>query len=156
MSEHGGYEVGYGKPPKGSQFQKGKSGNSSRRPKQDPGIAAVFRKVSKQKVTANGPSGQQCMTKLEAKETRSRMRWYPGWTHGPVSEGAFRAALSSLMCLRHAAITLRRSSCCTISNRRHLPRATVMPLTARFAVLWEDTIGREPIMRLLSRITVSH
>src|SRR5258706_9475337 len=70
MSEHDGYEVGYRKPPKGSQFQKGKSGNSSGRPKQDPGIAAVFRKVSKQRVTANGPSGQQCMTKLEASVTQ--------------------------------------------------------------------------------------
>jgi hypothetical protein len=64
------YDVGYGRPPKGSQFQKGKSGNSSGRPKQEPGIAAVFRKVSKQKVTANGPSGQQCMTKLEASITQ--------------------------------------------------------------------------------------
>src|SRR5258706_7227599 len=70
MSEHDGYEVGYRKPPKGSQFQKGKSGNSSGRPKQDPGIAAVFRKGSKQRVTANGPSGQQCMTKLEASVTQ--------------------------------------------------------------------------------------
>jgi len=35
------YYVGYRKPPKGSQLQKGKSGNSSGRPKQDPGIAAV-------------------------------------------------------------------------------------------------------------------
>jgi Family of unknown function (DUF5681) len=70
MCEHDGYEVGYKKPPLGSQFQKGRSGNSSGRPKQDPGIAAVFRKVSKQKVTANGPSGQQCMTKLEASVTQ--------------------------------------------------------------------------------------
>lgn len=70
MSEHDGYEVGYRKPPKGSQFQKGKSGNSSGRPRQDPGMAAVFRKVSKQKVTANGPNGQQCMSKLEASMTQ--------------------------------------------------------------------------------------
>jgi hypothetical protein len=63
MSEGNEYNVGYGRPPKGSQFQKGKSGNSSGRPKQDPGIAAVFRKVSKQKVTAHGPNGQQSMTK---------------------------------------------------------------------------------------------
>ena len=70
MPEDSEYDVGYGKPPKGSQFQKGKSGNSSGRPKQDPGIAAVFRKVSKQKVTANGPCGQHCMTKLEASVTQ--------------------------------------------------------------------------------------
>jgi hypothetical protein len=70
MSEDNEYNVGYGRPPKGSQFQKGKSGNSSGRPKRDPGIAAVFRKVSKQKVTANGPSGQQFITKLEASMTQ--------------------------------------------------------------------------------------
>lgn len=70
MSEDNEYNVGYGRPPKVSQFQKGKSGNSSGRPKQDPGIPAVFRKVSKQKVTANGPSGQQCITKLEASVTQ--------------------------------------------------------------------------------------
>jgi hypothetical protein len=33
-------------------------------------MAAVFRKVSKQKVTANGPNGQQCMSKLEASMTQ--------------------------------------------------------------------------------------
>jgi len=70
MPEDDEYDVGYGKPPKGSQFQKGKSGNSSGRPKQDPGMAAVFRKVSKQKVTANGPKGPQSMTKLEASVTQ--------------------------------------------------------------------------------------
>jgi hypothetical protein len=63
-------KVGYRKPPKGSQFQEGKSGNSSGRPKQDPGIAAVFRKISKQKVRTNGPNGQQCMSKLEASVTQ--------------------------------------------------------------------------------------
>jgi hypothetical protein len=70
MDKHDGYGVGYRKPPLGSRFQKGTSGNSSGRPKQDPGIAEVFRKVSKQKVMANGPSGQQSMTKLEASVTQ--------------------------------------------------------------------------------------
>jgi hypothetical protein len=70
MPEDDEYEVGYGKPPKGSQFQKGKSGNSSGRPKQDRGIAAVFRKISKQKVRTNGQNGPQCMTKLEASMTQ--------------------------------------------------------------------------------------
>jgi hypothetical protein len=70
MAEHDGYDVGYKKPPKGSQFQKGKSGNSNGRPKQNPGIAEVFRKVSKQKVRTNGPNGSICMTKLEASMTQ--------------------------------------------------------------------------------------
>jgi hypothetical protein len=70
MAEDEGYEVGYRNPPKASQFQKGKSGNSHGRPKQEAGIASVFRKISKQKVRANGPNGQQCMTKLEASITQ--------------------------------------------------------------------------------------
>jgi hypothetical protein len=70
MPEDDDYDVGYRKPPKGSQFQKGKSGNSSGRPKQDPGIAAVFRKTCKQKVRTNGQNGSQCMTKLEASMTQ--------------------------------------------------------------------------------------
>jgi hypothetical protein len=63
-------EVGYGKPPKATQFQKGKSGNPRGRPRQNPGIAELFRKVSKQVVQANGPNGSQRMTKLEASITQ--------------------------------------------------------------------------------------
>jgi hypothetical protein len=63
-------EVGYKKPPKASQFQKGKSGNPGGRPKQEPGIAGVFRKISKQKVRTNGQNGPQSMTKLEASMTQ--------------------------------------------------------------------------------------
>ncbi len=70
MSEDDQYDVGYGKPPKASQFQKGKSGNSRGRPKQEPGIAAVFRKITKQRVRAHGPNGQQSMSKLEASITQ--------------------------------------------------------------------------------------
>jgi hypothetical protein len=64
------YDIGYGKPPKASQFPKGQSGNSRGRPKQVPGIATVFRKISKQKVRTNGKNGPQCMTKLEASVTQ--------------------------------------------------------------------------------------
>jgi hypothetical protein len=63
-------EVGYKKPPKASQFPKGTSGNPRGRPRKDPGIAAVFRKVSKQVVQTNGKSGPQRMTKLEASVTQ--------------------------------------------------------------------------------------
>jgi hypothetical protein len=63
-------EVGYKKPPKASQFPKGKSGNPRGRPRETPGIAAVFRKVSKQVVQTNGKSGPQRMTKLEASVTQ--------------------------------------------------------------------------------------
>jgi hypothetical protein len=63
-------EVGYRKPPKASQFQKGKSGNPRGRPRESPGIAAVFKKVSKQVVRTNGTGGRQRMTKLEASITQ--------------------------------------------------------------------------------------
>jgi len=70
MAEDYEYDVGYGKPPKASQFPKGQSGNSRGRPKENPGIAAMFRRVSKQVVQTNGKSGQQRMTKLEASITQ--------------------------------------------------------------------------------------
>jgi Family of unknown function (DUF5681) len=70
MSDDFESEVGYKKPPKTSQFQKGKSGNPGGRTKQEPDIADVFRKISKQKVRTNGPNGPLCMTKLEAGMTQ--------------------------------------------------------------------------------------
>ena len=52
MTEEPKDEVGYGKPPKATRFKKGKSGNPSGRPRRNPGIAELFRKVSKQIVLA--------------------------------------------------------------------------------------------------------
>jgi hypothetical protein len=66
MADDYANEVGYRKPPKASQFQKGKSGNPRGRPRENPGIAAVLKKVLKQVVRTNGPNGPQRMTKLEA------------------------------------------------------------------------------------------
>ena len=63
-------EVGYKKPPKASQFQKGKSGNPLGRPKKERSMASIFRKVAKQVVHTNGKSGQRRMTKLEASVTQ--------------------------------------------------------------------------------------
>ncbi len=62
--------IGYKKPPKTSQFRKGRSGNPSGRPKKNPSIAEVFRKVIKQTVLTKGQNGQQRMTKIEASVTQ--------------------------------------------------------------------------------------
>jgi len=60
------YEVGYRKPPKASQFQKGRSGNPSGRPRKTPGVPELLAKIAKQQVLVNGKSGPKYMTKVEA------------------------------------------------------------------------------------------
>ena len=59
-------QIGYKKPPKAHQFQKGRSGNPSGRPREIAGIAELLAKVSQQKVLTNTKSGPKRMTKLEA------------------------------------------------------------------------------------------
>ena len=59
-------EVGYRKPPKALQFQKGRSGNPSGRPRKIPGIPEVLWKVARQRVLVNGKNGPMYITKLEA------------------------------------------------------------------------------------------
>ena len=60
------YEVGYGKPPEGGKFAKGKSGNPKGRPKGSKNIANIFLRESRQTVRINGPRGPRSVTKLEA------------------------------------------------------------------------------------------
>jgi len=60
------YPVGYGKPPKSTQFVKGQSGNPTGRPKGSQNLAAVLLKTMRQrvKVTENGQA--RYVTKFEA------------------------------------------------------------------------------------------
>ncbi len=50
------YEVGYGKPPKKTQFKPGCSGNKKGRPKGSPNISTIVEKLLKEKIsiTING------------------------------------------------------------------------------------------------------
>lgn len=59
-------EMGYKRPPKAFQFQKGRSGNPSGRPRKALGIPEMLGRVTKQKVRTNGQNGLQWMTKIEA------------------------------------------------------------------------------------------
>ena len=60
------YEVGYGKPPKVSQFRTGASGNPKGRPKGAKNLSSIVLKESRQRVRVNGPGGSRTVTKLEA------------------------------------------------------------------------------------------
>jgi hypothetical protein len=60
------YPVGYGRPPKNTQFRKGFSGNPKGRPRGTKNIATMFWKIVRERVKINGPKGPKYITKLEA------------------------------------------------------------------------------------------
>jgi hypothetical protein len=60
------YEVGYRKPPKAFQFQKGCSGNPGGRPRNVPGIPELLWEIANQKVLILGKNGSKYITILKA------------------------------------------------------------------------------------------
>jgi hypothetical protein len=60
------YAVGYGKPPKGSQFLSGKSGNPKGRPKGSKNIATLFNQITLELIQVKENGKTKTMTRLEA------------------------------------------------------------------------------------------
>jgi hypothetical protein len=60
------YEVGFGKPPKHSRFQKGRSGNPKGKPRGRHNLAALFARALNEKVIINEHGNRKRVTKLEA------------------------------------------------------------------------------------------
>lgn len=64
------YEVGFGKPPKETQFKKGQSGNPRGRPKGSPNLATTLRRALTEKVRVAENGRQRTVTKVEAALTQ--------------------------------------------------------------------------------------
>ncbi len=60
------YEVGYGKPPKHSQFKKGRSGNPKGRPQGAKGVRASIMRELERKVTIREGGQEVTISKAEA------------------------------------------------------------------------------------------
>ena len=68
--ESASYEVGYGKPPAATRFQKGQSGNPSGRPKGRKNLASVLQQALQVKVPVTEAGRRRMKSKLEVAITQ--------------------------------------------------------------------------------------
>jgi hypothetical protein len=66
------YEVGFGKPPKRTRFQKGRSGNPKGRPPRKPDVHSELTKVLREKVTVTIDGQPETVTVQKALLLRLR------------------------------------------------------------------------------------
>ncbi|HXC33806.1 MAG TPA: DUF5681 domain-containing protein [Verrucomicrobiae bacterium] len=64
--ERDDFEVGFGKPPKRTQFRKGASGNPQGRPKGSRNVGTVLAKILQEKTIVNENGKRKGMTKFDA------------------------------------------------------------------------------------------
>ena len=64
------YEIGFGRPPKATQFKKGTSGNKKGRPKGTKNIATLFHEAMHQRVAISENGQRRTITKIEAALTQ--------------------------------------------------------------------------------------
>ena len=64
--ENDNYEIGYGKPPKGTQFQPGQSGNRKGRPKGSKNMVTLWKDMLNEKITVREGDRTRSMSCVEA------------------------------------------------------------------------------------------